>query len=325
MTRFGILGCGQIARRFVSDLAFAERAVASAVGSRDPGRARAFAGDLGVPRAHGDYAALVDDPEVDVVYVATPHPFHVEHALLALRAGKGVLCEKPLALSRAGAERMIEEAERRGLFFMEAMWTRFIPACVHAKALVDGGALGDVRWFQADFGFPAPSEPDGRLLNLALGGGALLDIGVYPVAMARWLLGPIDAVAAVGRLTDTGVDGGVAMALRHTSGALSSLSCSFETGTPTEAVVSGPEAVLRLHAPFHHPRELVYRKGYHDDVRRFDFDGHGLRFEADEVARCVEAGLTESPAMPWSESLEVMDALDEVRAAIGLRYPPVGG
>ena len=319
--RWGILGTGAIAQKFAAGLAELGDAELAAVGSRSAAGAAEFAAAHGGPRAHGSYAALAADPAVDVVYIATPHSLHHEHALLCLAAGKAVLCEKPFTINAREAAAVIAAAQRSQRFLMEAMWTRFLPAHVRCRALVDSGALGELRLVQADFGFHAAFDPASRLFDPALGGGALLDVGVYPVALAQQLLGPPTAVAALGELTSTGVDGQTAILLQHAGGALAQLSAAITTTTPHEAWLLGTAGRLQLHAPWWRAERLTLYVGDTAQTEELPLIGNGYQYEAAEVMRCLRAGLLESPALPLAATLATMQTLDAVRAQLGVVYP----
>jgi predicted dehydrogenase len=255
--RWGILGCGNIARQFAEGLRFAPGATLAAVGSRDGAKAEAFREKHGATRAHASYEALAADPDVDAVYIATPHVFHCANTLACLAGGKAVLCEKPFAVNAAEARQMVAAARARGLFLMEAMWSRFFPAAGRLREIVALGSIGEPRMVQADFGFRAGWNPEGRLLNPALGGGALLDVGIYTVAFASMVLGrPVEATGFAHR-GETGVDEQSAMILRHKGGALSVLSTAVRTSTPHEAQVWGTEGRIRVVAPFWKPSTLL--------------------------------------------------------------------
>lgn len=332
-TRWGILATGGIAAAFVNDLRLLPDAEVVAVGSRSAAAAERFAATHGIPRAHASWQALADDPDVDVIYVATPHSAHHAATLTTLRAGKPTLTEKPLTLDLATATELIELARSTGTFFMEAMWTRCLPAIARARQLVAAGAIGRVTGVHADFGLVAPDDPTHRLQAKELGGGALLDLGVYPVTLAHLFLGPPDEVRAWSRLGPQGTDQNTAMIFGYASGALASLTCSLIGETPRTGVISGTAGRIELPPGFFSAQQLtVYRTDAADgtddgtddgadaEVIELPHEGLGYHFEAAEVHRCLRAGLTESPLVPLAESLAVMETLDRVRAEIGLTY-----
>jgi len=321
--RWGILGTGVIARAFAEGLRHARGAVLRAVGSRTLETAGRFAGVYGVPGWYGSYEELAADPTVDVIYVATPHAMHMEHTLLALDAGKAVLCEKPFALNAAQAERMARRAGETGLFLMEAMWTRFLPAVRAARDWVKEGRIGALRMVQADFGFRADPEDEPKLLEPALGGGSLLDVGCYPVSMVCWLFGaePVD-VTGCAVLGPTGVDEWGAAVLRFPCGGVAQAACAIRVETPQEAALIGETGVIRLKAPFWRCEHITLeREGRMVEEARFPITGNGYHYEAEVVMDSIRAGQTEHPDMPLSESVAVMRTLDRIRSVWGVRYP----
>jgi predicted dehydrogenase len=325
--RWGLLGTGGICQALAEALAHVPDARLVAVGSRGLERAAAFAARNAAThpglRALGSYAALVEDPEVDVVYIGTPHTDHAGSALLALQAGKAVLCEKPFTLNLAQAEAVVALARERRLFLMEAMWTRFVPAVAEVRRLVDAGAIGEPLSVRADFGFSAAGLPaEHRALNPALGGGSLLDLGIYPLSLASFLLGPIEAAWAQAQLGPTGVDLHTAFTLRHHGGALSQGLSSLRGRTPWRAQVLGSEGYMELHAPFFHAETFTLVQGDGLPVEHhLPHTGNGYAHQVLEVHRCLRQGLTESPVMTLDESLALMGWLDAIRQQVGLRYP----
>lgn len=320
--RWGILGPGGIARAFTSDLRTAGLDVV-AVGSRRRESAEAFAADFAVPHAHGSYEELVSDPTVDIVYVATPHPLHAANALLALEAGKHVLVEKPFTLNAAEAAAVRDAAADRGLLAMEAMWSRYLPHMARIREIVASGALGEVRAVMADHTQLLPSDPEHRLNALELGGGALLDLGVYPISFAWDMLGTPLSIVASARLGDTGADTEVATIMAHASGALStSLSASRAAG-PNTASVIGTEGRIDLDRVWYTPTtfRLVGPDGAVHEEYVSHIEGRGLQYQALAAERYLTAGLTDSDVLPIEESVAIMATLDEVRELVGVRYP----
>lgn len=318
---WGILGTGSIARKFATGLSVLPDAKLAAVGSRGQETAEAFGDEFDVPRRHPSYEALANDEQVDVIYVATPHSLHRENTLLCLAAGKAVLCEKPFAINAAQADEMIAAARARGLFLMEAMWTRYLPATVKLRELLAAGAIGDVRLVAADFGFRAGADPGRRLFNPALGGGALLDVGVYPVSLASMIFGgPPERIASLAALGETGVDEQAGMVLGYDDGRLAVLHTAIRTRTAHEAQVYGTDGRIRVPDFWHATHLLVVRGGREERVDA-PFDGNGYNHEAAEVMDCLRGGRTESDVMPLDESLSVMQTLDRIREQWGLRYP----
>lgn len=317
--RWGILSTGSIAEQFTRELTPLPGSRAVAVGSRSAQPAREFARRLGIPRAHGNWAELIADPDVDVIYVATPHSAHHTAVRQCLTAGKPVLCEKPFTLSEAEAKPLVALARERGVFLMEAMWMYCNPVVRRMADLVREGAIGEVRAVHADFGLAGPFAPGHRLRDPALGGGALLDLGVYPVSFAHLLLGEPDEVTAWSRLRD-GVDENTGMLLGYASGAVAALTCSLVADTPQRAAVTGSAGRIEFPRGFFHPDSFVL---YREDREPEEFTGErpGLVHQAAEAARCLRAGETESPLVPLDGTLAVMRTLDAVRERVGLRFP----
>jgi predicted dehydrogenase len=319
-TRWGILATGTIAGTFVNDLALLPDAEVAAVGSRAPDAARRFAARHGIPRAHGSWAELAADPDVDVVYVATPHSAHHEAARLCLEAGKAVLCEKPFTLDLATSQDLITLAGERGLFLMEAMWMRTIPAIRRVAELVADGAIGEVTAVYADFGIGGEFDAAHRLRNPALGGGALLDLGVYPVTFAHLFLGPPQRTAALASLTPEGVDDNTGIIFGYDGGAVATLHCGIVGDSPTAATIVGETGRIELPSPFYRPDRFTLYRGEQAELVHVPFRGNGMGYEAEEVMRCMAEGRLESPLVPWSATLDVMRSLDAVRAQIGVDY-----
>ncbi|MFK2873041.1 Gfo/Idh/MocA family protein [Dyella lipolytica] len=320
--RWGILGTGVIAHKFAAALRNVPGATLAAVASRTSGNAKAFGRDVDVSRCHGSYQELADDAEVDVIYVATPHPQHAENTLMCLQGGKAVLCEKPFTMNLREARAAIELARQKNLFLMEAMWTRFLPVVAEAKRVIASGEIGRVQQCHGDFGFAANDASAHRLYDRDLGGGALLDVGIYPLSLAAYFLGAIDSVTAVAQLGDTGVDMQTAFTLQHRGGAVSSCACAINAQTPTELTIAGDLGYLRLESPFYVSNALtvVLANGERRTIP-CPYIGNGYCLEAMEVTRCLREGLIESPVMSHDESLALMTCLDLIREQIGLTYP----
>ena len=322
--RWGVLAPGGIAHSFAAALRARTGQQLQAVASRSPSRAEAFAREFGAPTAYGSYADLVTDPDVDVVYVASPHSEHRDHALLAIEAGKAVLVEKAFTRNAAEASEVVRSARAAGVFAMEAMWTRFLPHVDVVRRCLDEGVLGEVHTVMADHG--QRLYPDGplRLSDPALAGGALLDLGIYPISFAHLVLGGFAGVEATGVLAQTGVDAQESVTVTSETGALGLLGASMLTKTPTTASICGTAARLDVDGDFYqHGRtvRLVAPDGTElDSFTAADRD-HGLHFEAAEVARRITAGDLESTLMPLDETVAIMGVLDSVRDQLGVRYP----
>ncbi len=322
--RWGILASGRIARDFATALALLPDAEIAAVGARRLAAAEEFAAAYGARRAHEGYAALVADPEVDVVYVASPHALHREHVLLAFDAGKAVLCEKALTLTGDEAVELVEESRRRGLFLMEGMWMRCNPVIRRVQQLLATGELGRVTQVRADLGWRVQTGPTDRLLDPLLGGGALLDMGVYTLAFAHLFLGEPESVAAVGGLAESGIDLDVAVALGYPGGAVASLSTSMTGPTPRTGSVTTELGRFDFEDSFHHPTRVTWHGLGVTETVEEPVLGSGLAHEADEVMRCLRNGETESPLVPLDESVAIMRQMDRIRRLIGVTYAADG-
>lgn len=321
-TRWGILGTGNIAKQFARGLADTPDAVLEAVGSRTQESADTFAEQFSIPTRHASYEGLANDPEIDAIYVSTPHPFHKDNSILCLEAGKAVICEKPFTINAAEAEAVVQIARDQGVFLMEAMWSRYFPAMRQVKEWLDEGAIGDVRIVSADFGFRAGVNPEGRLFNPALGGGALLDVGIYVTSFASFVLGPnptrIQSLANIG---ETGVDEQNTILLGYENGAMAMLTSAVRTSTPHEARIIGTDGTITIPTHFWKAEKAVLRAGDRVEEVEIKPTGNGYNYEAAEVGRCLNAGLLESPTMPLDETIALMKILDAIRADWGLTYP----
>lgn len=325
--RWGVIATGGIARSVSQDLALLPDADLYAVSSRSKGAAESFAAAYGFAKAYGDddvpgYQRLLADESVDVVYVATPHAQHHQMVLAALKAGKHVLCEKAFTINAREASELISVARERKLFLMEAVWSRFLPGMQRAFGIAASGELGDVHWVTADLGFPAPYSPTSRLWARQDGGGALLDISVYPLLWAVGTLGFPQTVSATGFINDDGVDAQNALTLGYNHGAQAQLTSSLLAYGPRTATVAGSLGYLQSVGSINNPRELVIGVG-RKEVRKeaFDVVGRGYTYELREVTRCIQQGLTESPVMPLEDSIKTMRLFDGVRGQLGVSYP----
>jgi predicted dehydrogenase len=320
--RWGILGTGGIARLFTSDLNLTGVTV-TAVGSRTQEAADTFAATFGIPRAHGSYEALAADPEVDAIYVSTPHPFHAEGARLALEHGKHVLVEKPFTLNEPEARAVVDLAREKGLVVLEAMWTRWLPHMVRVRELIASGALGEVRAVLADHDQKLPLDPEHRIQNPALGGGALLDLGIYPVSFAWDVFGAPSSVHAIASPTPTGVDRQTAIILGYPGGEQAVLHTQLDARGPSTAAIIGTEARIQIDPVWYTPTSFSLIDPSDAVVERFEqqVPGRGMQFQAFELERLVAEGLTTGEVLPPEESVAIMGTLDEIRRQIRLRYP----
>lgn len=318
--RWGILGTGKIAKAFASALKDTPDAQLAGVGSRNLASADWLTREFG-GTAYASYEDLVHAPDVDLVYVGTPHPMHYENVRLALEAGKGVLCEKAFTVNRRQAEELVQLARDKNLFLMEAMWTRFLPALAEVRRIVDSGEIGTVRQVNADLGFKAEFGPEHRLFNPVLGGGALLDLGIYPLSIAVALLGPVDTVLAHADIGPTGVDEQTGILLRHRSGGMSVCSCSLRARLPSELTIAGERGHVRMNTMFYRTQTVTVVRA--DGIARTvptPYIGNGYVHEVIEAQRCWRAGLIESPGMTHADTLALMGVMDEIRRQIGLTY-----
>ena len=326
--RWGVLGAGWIGGSFADAVRDLTSSTVVAAGSRDAAKAAAFAAEHGVERSYGSYEELVADPDVDVVYVATPHSHHHEHALLAIAAGKHVLVEKAFTRNAAEAREVVAAAREAGVFCMEAMMTRHLPHTAMLREIVQRGDIGTVREVRAGFDVTVPYDPAHRMFDPALAGGALLDLGIYPLSFAVDLLGHPDEVRATGLLAPTGVDAQETIVLRYGQEALATLTTSVRTTAPGTATIVGSEGRIEIDERYLVP--TTFRVENAHGVTEYDgrlraADGsvveEGKQYEAAEVARCIAAGLTESPRMTLDQTVELMEIMDDVRAQLGVVYP----
>jgi predicted dehydrogenase len=319
--RWGVVGPGRIADKVTEDFPHVPGAAPVAVASRDLDRARDFAARHGIERAHGSYRSIIEDPDVDVLYLATPHPMHHAAALAAIDAGKALLVEKAFTATVAGAVEVVERAREAGVFVMEAMWTRFQPAVVALRDLVAEGAIGDVRSVQADLGILRPWDPADRLFALELGGGAVLDLGVYPISFAQMLLGDPARVTAGGSTFPTGADAEAAVLLEFGEGRTATLTCSLRGELPGSARVFGTGGWIDVLPRFHHPETIVlHREGAEPETITRPATGSGYAHELVEVTECLRAGRTESAVMPLADTLVVQDVMGQVLDQLGVRH-----
>ena len=323
--RFGILGPGKIASKFCEALqTIKPDAQVYAVASRDESKAKAFGSKFNAVKHYSSYEALAQDTEVDVVYIATPHPFHFEQTKLCLNHGKAVLCEKPLTLSYSQTEILVNLAREKKVFLMEAMWSRFIPALIAVKSVIDSGTIGEIKFMHADFGFISPTNLDLRTFNKALGGGAQLDVGVYPMFLALWLLGKPDVIKAHASLAVTGADDNTSALFGYKSGTTATIYSSFMTDSMKEAVIMGTKGSLTIHSAWHKATAFTLRKNNSEsEFQEFPYPSNGLQFQAIEVVECLRTNLMESPKMTLDMSLLMAETADEILRQIGVKYSDV--
>jgi predicted dehydrogenase len=318
--KWGIIGPGHIAQKFAADLLLSENGTLHAVASRDADKAKSFADQYKASTFYSDYESLAMDSDVDVVYVATPHAFHYEHTMLCLKNGKSVLCEKPMGMTPLEVQTMIAEAQKRKLFLMEGLWTRFIPATEKVLSLIDNNTIGNITSIGADFGFKAEYNVNHRLFNKSLGGGSLLDIGIYPLFISLLLLGFPDKTEAKARMTATGVDALCDMVLHYENGVNAVLKSTITEDTPTEAIITGENGSIIMHKPFHHSQSVTVKTGDDEEIIDLPYEGFGYLFEIEEVNRSLAAGKTESSKLPLTMSHELYKIIAGIMKQINLDY-----
>jgi predicted dehydrogenase len=320
--RWGILGTGWIAELFTNDLNLTGHKV-TAVGSRTTEKAQSFASEWGIPTAHGSYEELAADPNVDVVYVATPHTRHHEDAALALNAGKHVLVEKPFTINAAEAQSLVDLAAERDLVILEAMWTRWLPHMVAIRQLVMDGAIGEVRSVIIDHTQKLPEDPAHRINALELGGGALLDLGVYPISFASDIFGPPESIQSVATFKETGADAEIGLLLSHAGGRMAILSTASNAPGPNRAAIIGKEGRIEIDSVWYNPATFRVYDAEDNVTLTYESEvtGRGMQFQADEAERLIASGELVSEILPLSETVSIMETMDQIRQQIGLRYP----
>jgi predicted dehydrogenase len=319
--RWGIIGLGKIAHKFATDLALVPTARLAAVASRTQKKADTFAGQYGADHSFYDYESLLASNQVDAVYIATPHALHFENTLLALQHRKAVLCEKPFGMNHGQVQEMVKTAKAQNVFLMEGMWTRFFPLIDHTIKQIKGGTIGQVRTLRADFGFHAAYDPESRVFNKSLGGGSLLDVGIYPLFLSLLLLGYPEKIEATASMRENDVDENCFILLHYPGGVKAQLYSSIVTKTAVEATIFGEKGSLHLHSRFHHPRKIDWGSYYEErTVMEDPYSGYGYHYEIAHVNECLHRGLTESPLMTHALSLQLMQLLDAVKSEIGLQY-----
>ncbi|MCX8491624.1 MAG: Gfo/Idh/MocA family oxidoreductase [Cyclobacteriaceae bacterium] len=323
--KWGILGCGKIARKFASDLQWVSDAKLVAIGAREQNTADTFAKDFPVDYKHNSYQALAENPEVDVIYIATPHALHYEHVMLCLQYKKAVLVEKAFAINYSQAKQMIDFARSQQTFIMEAFWTRFLPHYLQVKQMVAQGKVGAIQYINAEFGFKPTLPVSQRIYDPALGGGSLLDVGVYPVFLALDILGRPDFIQASVIPSPSGVDEQCSIQFKYANGAMANLFSSFAANLATGADIAGDQGRIRLTHRFHGPTtELEFYPGIVDSKQIVAFEkakGNGYEYEAQHVTSCIKKGLVESPLRTHVDTLLLAQTLDEIRSVVGIRYP----
>ncbi len=318
--KWGILGCGKIAHKFAEDLLTIPNAKIEAVASRQLQKAQKFAYTYGANKYYGNYTELAKDSEVDVVYIATPHVFHYEHTLMCLTNKKAVLCEKPFAMNVSEVKEMIDTAKRNNVFLMEALWTYFLPHYRYVLNVIESEELGAIKSLKADFGFATTFDPNGRIFNKNLGGGSLLDVGIYPLFAALSILGYPDEIEATAKIGKTGVDETCTMQLSYNNGVFASLFSAITQKTNTEAIIQLEKGTITINSRFHEPSSVTIYQNGKSKLYEFEVTTNGYSFEAIHAQEMLLQKRTESTIMSFGKSLQLITLLDEVRNKIGLKY-----
>ncbi|WP_346860928.1 Gfo/Idh/MocA family oxidoreductase [uncultured Draconibacterium sp.] len=320
---WAILGCGKIATKFANDLKLLPNAKLYAASSRNLERAQNFANDFGFEVAYGSYEEMVADKNVDVVYIATPHSFHHKHTLLCLKNKKAVLCEKAFAMNVHEVEEMIACAKDNNTFLMEAFWTMFQPSFNQAMEILNSGELGKLKIVRSDFAFNAPVLEDKRLYNPKLGGGSLLDIGIYPVFAALSSLGVPDTIKSFAEFSSTGTEESINIIFQYQNGEMANLTSSFSSYSPTQTEYLCEKGYLVLNPRWYTPTDItIWKEG--GELRTIESqhrEGFGYQYEAKHVMECLDSELIESPKMSWEMSMKLVGILDRIRVDAGIFFP----
>ncbi|MDN5201981.1 Gfo/Idh/MocA family oxidoreductase [Fulvivirgaceae bacterium BMA10] len=321
--KWGIIGPGNIAHKFAQDLQHIANAQLLGVASRSTDRARDFAKQYGATKYYSNYEHLCEDPDIDIVYIATPHAMHHENTLSCLARGKAVLCEKPLAMNLRQVEEMVEMASKKNVFLMEAIWTRFLPGIIKLQEVLESGRIGDVLSIKADFGYNWPFDPKSRVYNPDLGGGSLLDIGIYPLFLSLFLLGQPWEIKSKAKLASTQVDADCEMELIYLNkNQRAHLFSSVIKETKLEAVIEGSNGNIKIPGPWFKPESLIINaKNEPEEILKFEYTDNGYSYEAIEAMNCLDQNKQESELLPWSFSLTLMKMMDEIRNQCQIRYP----
>ena len=317
---WGILGLGNIAKKFAEDLMLSNDSILFGVASREIDKAKKFADQFNSIIYYDSYEKLAKDSKIDIIYIATPHAFHFENAMMCLENNKAVLCEKPMGLNREEVSIMIKEAKSRKLFLMEGLWTRFIPATEKLIEILNKKIIGDILFIRADFGFNGDLNFKSRIYDKKLGGGSLLDIGIYPIYLSLLTLGiPLD-LKVMATITKTNVDSTCSMLFSYANGAKANLESTIETQTPTEAYIYGSEGIIKLHSPFHHSEKIIISRNGENEILDIKYKGNGYIHEIEEVNKCLINQQNESSKLSFKTSLDLISLLDRVKTEIGLKY-----
>ena len=320
--RWGIIGPGRIAERFAGGLSALDDAVLHGVASRNESRGQAFAQKFGGQKIYTSYEDMVNDPDIDGVYIGTPHRFHFEQTMLCLEAGKPVLCEKPLTVNATETEALIAKSQEKNVFLMEALWTRYLPIYGQVREWLDSGVIGDIKFMISTFGFALPNDPSDRWLNPELAGGALLDMGVYPIAISQWVTGmEPKTVSSQAMLGETGVDVFTAVTFQYENGVISQFSANFITQNLNDFTIYGTNGSIRIHPFFWDCQKATLKTAGEEITVEKPFAATGFEYQTEEAMNCIRQGLLESPKMTHAETLANMKLMDSIRANIGFKYP----
>lgn len=319
--RWGILGCGKIAHKFAQDLLTIPNAKLEAVASRNQQKSKVFGMRYHSNKSYDSYLELCLDPAIDVIYIATPHVFHYQQTMMCLNHQKAVLCEKPFAMNATQVAEMIATAKRNNVFLMEAMWTLFLPHYQYVLNLIQSKELGEITNLKADFGYEFEFDPTSRVFDKKLGGGSLLDIGIYPLFAALSMLGIPTQIKAEAQMTSTEVDESCTMSLSYENGVNAALYCTLSERLNTEAIIAFEKGIVTIHEQFHKPSSVTIKTTESSRQVNFEVNTYGYRFEAIHVQEMLLQGNTESTIMTFDKSKALIGLLDAVRAEVGLEYP----
>jgi len=317
---WGIIGLGNIAKKFAADLQLSNSSILYGVASRDIIKAKVFKEKFKSIKYYGTYQELANDSDIDIIYIATPHTFHFENTMMCLRKGKAVLCEKPMGIDSNEVKMMVQEAKSRNLFLMEGIWTRFIPATEKLIEILNKKIIGDVFSIRADFGYKGDLNLESRVYNKKLGGGSLLDIGIYPIYLSLLTMGFPRDLKAIARMTETGVDSYCSMLFDYENGSKANLESSVEAETPNEAYIYGSDGSIKLHSSFHHTEKITISRNGKKEVLDIKYKGNGYIYEIEEVNNCLLNQEIESQKLPLKTSIDLILLIDKVKEEIGLKY-----
>lgn len=317
---WGIIGLGNIAHKFAADLKLSDNCHLYGVASRDIHNAKTFSTQFEANKSYGSYEELANDPEIDIIYIATPHTFHFENTMMCLQCNKAVLCEKPMGINTHEVQTMVKEAKSRQLFLMEALWTRFIPATEKLIDLLNDKVIGELSFLRADFGFKADRFLKNRLFDKKLGGGSLLDIGIYPIYLSLLTLGLPTDIKAIASMTENDVDASCSALFIYKNGVRANFASSIEAEIPVEATIYGNDGIIKLHQPFHSSEKITISKKTRNETLDIKCTGNGYYHEIEEINKCLFNRETESIKLPLKTSTDLIVLIDKIKDEIGLKY-----